>query len=538
MIFEPAKVEFLSFFLGIHKQTPATVGCCNMKIMRLILGDQLNSNHTWFSKMNDDIIYVMMEIRPETDYAKHHLQKLLGVLGAMRNFAGQMKEAGHHILYVHLNDPENRQDFGKNISKLIADYRIEKFEYQEPDEWRVDQALKLFTETLEIPFEMVSSEHFLTGRNYLKDFFGSKNYLMESFYRNIRKEYNILMEGQNPLGGKWNYDLENRKKYDGKTPLLPPLEFENDVSDVFDDLKKSGVQWLGEGDPKKFPYPVNRRQSLELLRYFATHLLPHFGKYQDAMTDNSRVLFHSRLSFSLNTKMLHPLEVVHAAIDHWQNHLSKTGIEQVEGFVRQIIGWREYVRGIYWAKMPEYAGMNFFDHTNKLPGFYWTGQTQMNCMQHAIGQSLQTAYAHHIQRLMITGNFALLAQIHPDEVDNWYLGIYIDAFEWVEITNTRGMSQFADGGIMATKPYNSSANYINKMSDYCKNCHYDHKKRVGEKACPFNSLFWNFYDKHENKLRKNPRIGMVYRNLDRMPPNEKAAILAQAAFYLENMEKL
>jgi len=509
-----------------------------MKILRLILGDQLNTNHSWFNKVDDKIIYVLMEIRPETDYLKHHLQKLLGVLGAMRRFAKELEAKGHHIIYVNLVDPKNRQDFGKNLSTIILDYEIQRFQYQEPDEWRVDQILKSFTAGLNIPFAMVSSEHFLTGRNFLNHFFGEKNYLMESFYRAIRKEYNIMMEGKNPIGGKWNYDIENRKKWDGKTLLLPPLEFENDVSDVFEDLTKSGVQWFGKGNPKKYPYPVNREQSLKLLKYFVENLLPHFGTYQDAMTHDSHTLFHSRISFSLNTKMLHPLEVVKAAVDRWKNHPSQISIEQVEGFVRQIIGWREYVRGIYWAKMPEYAGMNFFGHQNKLPNFFWTGNTKMNCMKHAIDQSLDGAYAHHIQRLMITGNFALLAQIHPDEVDNWYLGIYIDAFEWVEITNTRGMSQFADGGIMATKPYNSSANYINKMSDYCKSCHYDHKKRAGEKACPFNSLFWNFYDTHENKLRKNPRIGMVYRNLDKMQPEEKAAILEQAANYLEHLERL
>jgi len=230
--------------------------------------------------------------------------------------------------------------------------------------------------------------------------------------------------------------------------------------------------------------------------------------------------------------------VINSAIGAWKKRPEEISIEQVEGFVRQIIGWREYVRGVYWAKMPEYAGMNYFDHRKKLPGFYWTGKTRMNCMKHAIGQSLEKAYAHHIQRLMITGNFALLARIHPDEVDNWYLGIYIDAFEWVEITNTRGMSQYADGGIMASKPYVSSANYINKMSDYCKNCYYDHQKRIGEKACPFNSLFWNFYEKNEDKLRKNQRISMVYRNLDKMSAEERTEIIRQAEKYLQNVEKL
>jgi deoxyribodipyrimidine photolyase-related protein len=247
-------------------------------------------------------------------------------------------------------------------------------------------------------------------------------------------------------------------------------------------------------------------------------------------------LFHSRLSFSLNNKMLSPLEVVEKVERYWFANQDRINIAQVEGFIRQIIGWREYMRGVYWAKMPEYATLNFFGHNRKLPEFYWSGKTKMNCLKHSIGQSLEKSYAHHIQRLMVTGNFALLAGIHPDEVDQWYLGIYIDAIEWVEITNTRGMSQFADGGIVGTKPYVSSANYIDKMSDYCKGCHYDKSLKIGEKACPFNSLYWHFYHRNEDKLAKNPRIGMAYRTLEKM--KDKSKILDQAEKYLGNLEGL
>jgi deoxyribodipyrimidine photolyase-related protein len=256
------------------------------------------------------------------------------------------------------------------------------------------------------------------------------------------------------------------------------------------------------------------------------------------MTTRDELLFHSRLSFGLNVKLISPLEVVRYCVDYWEKHQEAIDISQIEGFVRQIIGWREYMRGVYWAHMPEYADLNFFDHQAKLPSWFWTGDTQMKCLQHAIGQSLEGAYAHHIQRLMVTGNFALLLGVHPDEVDAWYLGIYMDAVEWVEITNTRGMSQFADGGIVGTKPYVASANYMHKMGDYCSQCAYDRKKKVGEGACPFNSLYWDFYDRHEDKLARNPRIGMMYRVWAKRDPEEKAAILEQADYYKKHIEEL
>ena len=291
-------------------------------------------------------------------------------------------------------------------------------------------------------------------------------------------------------------------------------------------------------DPTQFDWPVTRDESLQLLQHFLEVRFASFGTYQDAMTTNDHWLFHSRLSFAMNTKMIGPLEIVKAAEAYWYEHQDEVDIAQAEGFIRQIIGWREYMRGIYWAKMPDYAAMNYFGHTESLPAWYWTGNTKMTCLSHAINQSLDVAYAHHIQRLMVTGNFALLLGAHPDEVDQWYLGIYMDAIEWVEITNTRGMSQFADGGIVGTKPYVSSANYIYKMSDYCGQCAYDRKKKYGAGACPFNSLYWDFYDRHRDKLGSNPRIGMMYRVWDKNNSEEKARILAQAAIYKAQKDAL
>ncbi|NIW80962.1 MAG: hypothetical protein GWN16_16515 [Calditrichae bacterium] len=272
--------------------------------------------------------------------------------------------------------------------------------------------------------------------------------------------------------------------------------------------------------------------------FFLQQQLVNFGTYQDAMAIEHPYLFHSRLSFALNLKMLHPLEVVQKTVKYWENQRPDIHISQIEGFVRQIIGWREFMRGLYWAEMPEYEKLNYFNHQNNLPKFYWTGQTNMNCLKQTIHQSLTKAYAHHIQRLMVTGNFANLAGVHPDRVDEWYLGIYIDALQWVEITNTRGMSQYADGGKVATKPYVASANYINKMSDYCKECYYDKSKRYGERACPFNSLYWQFYVRHRNLLDDNPRVGMMYRTLDKMEKAEVKKIREQAKKYRDNLGKL
>jgi deoxyribodipyrimidine photolyase-related protein len=509
------------------------------KILRLILGDQLNPNHSWYKTINTNITYVLMEVRTETDYAQHHIQKVVGFFAAMQAFADELKKNNHNVIYIYLNDKNNLQSFEQNISTIIREYDFTTFEYQLPDEYRVDEHLKNLCANLSIAHSVFDTEHFLSTRNAVGDFFkGKKTFLLESFYRAMRKKYDILMDGEQPLNGQWNFDIDNRKKLPINHKATAPLIFNNDVTNILAEVKKANVKTIGNIDAANFIWPINRKQSLALLDFFVTECLPLFGTYEDAMTPTEWSLYHSRLSFSMNTKMLSPLEVIQAAIDEWSKRQQEITFNQLEGFVRQILGWREYMRGIYWLKMPEYATLNFLEHTNKLPNWYWTGKTKMKCLSHSITQSLDYAYAHHIQRLMVTGNFALLARVHPDEVDAWYLGIYIDALEWVEITNTRGMSQFADGGIVGSKPYVSSATYIDKMSHYCGSCYYKKNIKVGEKACPFNSLYWNFYDKHESKLAKNPRIGMMYNVWRKMKPEDKAALLQQANFYLKNINDL
>jgi deoxyribodipyrimidine photolyase-related protein len=510
------------------------------KTIRLILGDQLNISHSWFKEIDDSVTYVLMEIRSETDYATHHIQKLIGFFGAMRNFVLELQEAGHKVIYFRLNDTENLQAFDKNCKALISKFNFTKFEYQLPDEYRVDEHLKELASQIEIESTVFDSEHFYSSRTELKNLFeGKKSYLMETFYRYMRRKHNVLLvDGDKPLHGKWNFDAANRAKLPKSHKPISPLLFSNDLSTIETEINKTGVKTIGTVDSKHFLWPIKRSEAIELLDFFTENCLPLFGTFQDAMAPDEWSIYHSRLSFSMNIKLISPKEVVDKAIEVYAKNLDLIEFNQLEGFVRQIIGWREYMRGIYWLKMPEYAHLNYFEHTNSLPTWYWTGKTKMNCLKNAIGQSLNFSYAHHIQRLMITGNFALLTGVNPDEVDAWYLGIYIDAIEWVEITNTRGMSQFADGGIVGTKPYVSSATYINKMSSYCATCYYDKSKKTGEKSCPFNSLYWNFYDKNKAKLEKNPRIGMMYNVWNKMQANTKTELLEQAEYYLTHINEL
>lgn len=508
-----------------------------MKQLRLILGDQLNSAHSWFSTVDDSVLYVMMEIKQETSYALHHAQKVIAIFAAMRAFKEALVAQGHQVIYISITNPSNAHDFDQNLNKLVQQHDIKRFAYQSPDEYRVDELLMAYVDQLTITHEMFTTEHFLTGRDDASEFFDDKKWLMERFYRHMRIKHQILLdENQKPVGGQWNYDKENRKKWNGQ-PAAPldtrPL---HDHSALWADISSQGIATIGEPNEEAFRWPINREESLQMLDHFVEHNLVNFGAYQDAMhTDNTR-LFHSLISFSLNVKMLSPLEVITKAE---QAYIEKDyPLAAVEGFIRQVLGWREFVRGFYWAHMPEMEQVNFFDFEKPLPSWFWDGNTKMNCLKHSITQSLEHAYAHHIQRLMVIGNFALLMGLNPEAIHHWYLGIYIDAFEWVEMPNTIGMSQYADGGLLATKPYVSSAAYINKMSNYCGDCHYSYKTRVGENACPFNSLYWNFFQMNKKQLSNNPRLGIVNMQLEKMSTADKDAIKQQAALYMNNPKNL
>lgn len=523
-----------------------------MKILRLILGDQLNSQHSWFQTVSDEVVYVLMELRQETDYAHHHVQKVLAFFLAMRHFADERRSEGHQVLYLNLDDSVNTQSLTDNLLRLISNYEIDRFEYLLPDEYRLDAQLRQFANHLPIPAEAHDTEHFYTTRDELDRFYGGpatrrRPYVMEFFYRALRQKHNVLMDSSDgpasqPLTGRWNYDEENRRPMPKTLTVIPPKLYKREVQDVHAMLTRQGVRMMGTVDTGHFIWPVTRGEFLEMLQFFCENCLPRFGTYQDAMSADAWSLYHSRLSFGMNSKLISPREVVNAAVDYYVNHPDQVSYAQIEGFVRQILGWREYMRGVYWANMPDFAHLNYFNHVAPLPRFYWDGNTHANCLRHAIGHSLTYAYSHHIQRLMITGNFALLAGVHPDQVDAWYLGVYIDAIEWVEITNTRGMSQHADGGIVGTKPYVSTATYINKMSGYCKACHYDKDKKVadgsGRPPCPFNSLYWDFFDRHRAELERNQRINRMYQIWDRMAPDLRAATLEQAQWYKEHLDEI
>ena len=508
-----------------------------MTRLRLILGDQLNARHSWFRHVDDEVIYVLMEVRSETDYVRHHAQKVLGIFAAMRRFAHALTHAGHRVEYVRIGEARNRQDFASNLAWLIEQFKVTQVERMEADEWRVEQALDHAFDASGLPHMVASAEHFLLDRKEVSERFAQRVPRMEFFYRDLRRRHSILLEPDGePRGGRWNFDAQNRDRWPGDPPAPAWPWRQHDLKALWAEIQAAGVTTLGEPAADAFGWPLTRHEAKMWLADFVAQRLIHFGQFQDALSEQSATLFHAGLSFALNLKMLHPREVIDAALGAFER--GEADLAATEGFVRQILGWREYVRAIYWASMPDYASVNVLEARRPLPVWYWTADTKMACLRAAITQSLQLGYAHHIQRLMVTGNFALLAGCDPDEVDRWYLGIYVDAFEWVELPNTRGMSQFADGGVVGSKPYAASAAYINRQSDHCKGCHYKHTLRHGTEACPLNSLYWHFHVRHRDALGRNPRLAMPYRNWDRMDLAERSATLAQAEVYLANMDEL
>ncbi|MEM9101728.1 MAG: cryptochrome/photolyase family protein [Pseudomonadota bacterium] len=510
--------------------------------LRLILGDQLNHQHSWFKSKDSGILYVMAELKQEVTYVHHHIQKVCGFFLAMKHFADTLESHGHHVVLFNLEQTHRFQSLTTFLKNQVKNNQCKNFEYQRPDEWRLLQQLRDWKMPA-INKQEFDTEHFILPFEEIEATFPRQRVKkMEFFYREMRKRHHILMENQKPLGGKWNYDHDNRKSLTkADIEKIPkPKTFKNSITATKKRIEHYQFKTIGSST-EDLLWPVTRQQALELMTFFCQQLLPQFGRFQDAMTHltpHAWSLYHSRLSFALNIKLLHPLEVIEAAISHYEQDKKSINLAQVEGFVRQILGWREFVRGIYWAHMPDYAEQNALDAHHALPEYFWTGETQMACMKHAINQSLTYAYAHHIQRLMVTGNFCLITGIDPEHVDHWYLGIYMDAVEWVEMPNARGMSQFADNGIIATKPYASSGSYINRMSDYCKSCAYKVKEKTHEKACPFNSLYWHFLARHQEKFSQNQRMAMMYRQWDKVEKNTQKAIIKRGDWCIDNLEEL
>ena len=503
----------------------------------LILGDQLDLNGAALKNFNFETDEVfMVESIPEAQYVWSHKAKIALFLSAMRHFAKSLKESNHPLTYIqgsHLSIVEALKE------KVIQD-RITHLICVEPGEWRLKQQIEVLSKELDLHLDMREDDHFFCShQEFIAWTAGKKELRLEYFYRLMRKTHDILVDANgNPEGGQWNFDQDNRKPYSKKGPGIidEPVMFEPDsiTQEVITFVKKNYSSH--PGSIEEFWWPVNRLQALEALNYFVEYRLRNFGVYQDAMWTKTPYGWHSILSSSLNLKLLNPREVISAVLVAWTKY--SLDIATIEGFIRQILGWREFVRGMYYLDMPQMAQDNYYAHQRALPSWYWNGKTHMACMQDAIGQTLQYGYAHHIQRLMVTGNFALLAEILPSEVCDWYLAIYVDAIEWVELPNTAGMALFANGGRFTSKPYIASGAYIKRMSNYCDSCKYKPDVRFGEVACPITTLYWNFLIKHRSQFESSPRTKLMTANLKRISDEDQALIVGHAEHLLNNLDNL
>ena len=510
-----------------------------MTSLRLILGDQLNPEHSWFSQVDDSRLHVFMEMRQETDYVLHHAQKILAIFAGMRAFAAKLAADGHRVHYLHIGDAENRQQLTANLDWLIQQHGATGLAFQEPDEWRLHAQLDAYAESLQargLTVEKVDSEHFYTHRATVAELFrGQKSWLMERFYRDMRQQHRVLMtDGNKPVGGQWNFDHDNRQRWQGQPATLQDQRPSHDYRALWAEIEAAGIRSFGNPQAEHFRWPLNRQEALQQFEHFLHHALPHFGQFQDAMSSQCWRLFHALISFALNTKMLCPQEVVMATEAAW--HAGDIPLPAAEGFIRQILGWREYVRGIYWTQMPDYIERNALDAQEALPEFFWTGETDMACLRDALQQTLRHGYAHHIQRLMVLGLYGLLRGVHPQHMHSWFLSVYVDAVEWVELPNTHGMALHADGGLLGSKPYAASGAYIDRMSDYCGACAYDPKLKTGPTACPFNYLYWNFLAENETQLGRNNRLAMPYKTLQKMTAERRQQVRADAQRFLDSLD--
>ena len=507
-----------------------------MTTLRLILGDQLSTSLATLSDIDRKTDRVLMvEVNDEATYVRHHRQKLVLVLSAMRQFAAGLEKDGIHVDYVRMDSEGNTGSFSGEVKRALQRHRCERLVVTQPGEWRVQEVMQTWQEEFEIPVEIREDDRFLCSLTEFEQWAENRKSLrMEYFYRSMRRKTGWLMDGDKPAGGQWNYDKQNRKPLPSSKKLPRRLRFEpNEITrDVMKLVKTRFANHFG--DLESFAWATRRQDAQRALAHFIAECLSDFGDYQDAMKSGEDFLFHGLLSPYLNIGLLTPREVCVAALRAFEE--GHAPLAAVEGFIRQILGWREYIRGFYWLQMPDYEWSNYLEATRPLPDFFWTAETDMNCLRQTIETTRRHAYAHHIQRLMITGNFALLTSLAPTEVEEWYLLVYADAFDWVELPNTHGMALFADGGLLASKPYSASGAYINRMSDYCSDCRFSPLKKTGEGACPFNYLYWYFLISKEHLLRSNPRMGLAYRNLDNKSETEIDAIVQQSEQFLESLD--
>ena len=498
-----------------------------MAKLRLILGDQLNVAISSLADcdISNDII-LMCELKQEASYANHHKKKLILVFSAMRHFALQLSSQGYNVDYIHYDEPDNSGCFEQEIIRACQRHQIQDVVLTEPGEYRVLHAIESIP-SQQINIQILEDDRFFCSHHDFQQWSqGKDNLRMENFYRLMRKTHNILMDGDPPIGGRWNYESENRRTPKGKHLFPAPYQQENDTitEQVVALVETQFADHFGEIE--NFDFAVTREQALAVLDKFINQRLTLFGDFQDAMIEGEAWLYHSHIGMYLNIGLLLPKEVVLTV--EQALHKYNPPINAVEGFIRQILGWREYVRGIYWLQGPQYKDKNYLEAKNDLPDFFWSADTKLNCLKQCLTETKANAYAHHIQRLMVLGNFTLLTGIDPHQVNAWYLAVYADAYEWVELPNVSGMVLYADGGLLASKPYAASGAYINKMSDYCKGCSYKVSQKNGPEACPFNYLYWNFLLVNRHKLESNFRLGMSYRTLDKMSEDKRDLVQSDA----------
>lgn len=502
-----------------------------MRNLILVLGDQLDDRSAALDGFDADHDAIWMaEVDEESTHVVSTQPRTAIFLSAMRHFREHQRSLGRTVHYVELDDADNTHTLTGELRRAVKRLRPEQLIIVEPGEWRLWTALEQTAEELDLPLDIRVDRHFLaTLETFRRHALGRKQLRMEFFYREMRRSHRVLLDDDGePAGGQWNFDHDNRGSFTKSGPgkLPAPRAFKPDelTREVIAAVRRRFPKHPGDLDA--FDWPVTPEQAREALADFIEHRLQDFGRYQDAMWEGEPWLYHSRLSVAMNLKLLDPRDVIAAAEKAWRD--GRVELAAAEGFIRQILGWREYVRGVYWLKMPEYAELNALGADQPLPSFYWTGDTEMACLRDAIGQTLRLGYAHHIQRLMVTGLYSLLLGVRPPQICGWYLGVYVDAVEWVELPNTHGMSQYADGGVMASKPYAATGKYIQRMSNHCAGCRFDPAKRTGDDACPFTTLYWDFLIRHEKLLGANQRMALQVKNVARLKPAEIAAIRERA----------
>jgi deoxyribodipyrimidine photolyase-related protein len=496
--------------------------------LRLVLGDQLSDTLSSLADLDPARDAVLMaEVMDEAGYVNHHKQKLVLVFSAMRQFAERLRARGVTVRHVRLGDPGATASLNGEVLRSLEKRPFDRVVITEPGEWRLAKAFEDLAQMAPVPVEMRPDDRFICPRVEFEAWAEGRSELrMEFFYRIMRRKTGLLMDGDAPAGGRWNFDPENRKRMPKGARPPPRVRIPNNP------ITRAVIGEVSERFPdhfgtlEAFNLPTNADEAETAVAHFIGHILPGFGDYQDFMAKGEPLMWHAHISAAMNIGLIDPLDVCRRAEAEYRS--GRAPLAAVEGFIRQIIGWREYVRGIYWLQGPDYKALNALGADRTLPWFYWSGETDMACVRDVVQATRDHAYAHHIQRLMVTGNLAMLLGVHPDAVNAWYMAVYADAFEWVELPNTHGMAIFADGGVVGSKPYAASGAYINRMSDYCGGCAHDVKDRLGERACPFNALYWDFLIRHEDRLGGNIRMAMPYRNLARMPDAERAAIQAKA----------